>query len=83
MDFRAKKRSKLPRVSGKACQKLPKHRGCRMSVKLHFLSSHLDFFQENLGDFNKKHGERFHQDIEPMERRCKGRWNSAMMGDFI
>ena len=57
--------------------------GCRMSVKLHFLSSHLDFFQENLGDFSKKLGERFHQDIEPMERRCKGRWNSAMMGDFI
>ena len=57
--------------------------GCRMSVKLHFLCSHLDFFQENLGDFSEEHGERFHQDIEPMERRHKGRWDCAMMGDYI
>ena len=57
--------------------------GCRMSVKLHFLCSHLDFFHENLGDFSGEHGERFHQDIEPMERRYKGHWASAMMGDYI
>ena len=42
--------------------------GCRMSVKLHFLYSNLDFFQENLGDFSEEHGERFHQDIESMEK---------------
>ena len=42
--------------------------GCRMSVKLHFLCSHLDLFQENLGDFIEEHDERFYQDIEPMER---------------
>ena len=41
---------------------------CRMSVKLHFLCSYLDFFQENLGDFSEEHGERFHQDIEPMQK---------------
>ena len=40
----------------------------RKSVKLHFLCSQLDFFQENLGDFSEEHGERFHQNIEPMER---------------
>ena len=57
--------------------------GCRMSVKLHFLCSHLDFFQENLVDFSKEHDERFHQDIEPRKRRYKGRWDSAMMGDYI
>ena len=57
--------------------------GCRMSVKLHFLCSDLDFFQENLCDFSEEHGERFHQDIEPMERRYKGRWDSAIMGDYI
>ena len=43
--------------------------GCRMSVKLHFLCSRLDFFQENLDDFSEEHGERFHQDIEPMETK--------------
>ena len=57
--------------------------GCRMSVKLHFLCSHLDFFQENLGDFSEEYGERFYRDIEPMERRYKGSWDSAMMGDYI
>ena len=43
--------------------------GCPMSVKLYFLCSHVDFFQENLGDFSEEQGERFHQDIEPMARR--------------
>ena len=57
--------------------------GCRMSVKLHFLCFHLDFFQENLGDFSEERGERFHQDIEPKEKRHKGRWDSAKMGDYI
>ena len=57
--------------------------GCRMSVKLHFLCFHLDFFQENLGDFSEEHGERFHQNIEPVEKRYKGRWDSAVTGDYI
>ena len=56
---------------------------CRMSIKLHFLHCHLDFFQENLGDFSDEHGERFHQDIKPMERLYHGRWYGAMMGDYI
>ena len=42
--------------------------GCYMSVKLHFLCSHLDFFQENFADFSEEHGEKFHQDIEPTEK---------------
>ena len=57
--------------------------GCRMSLRLHFLCSHLNFFQNNLGDFSEEHSERFHQDIEPMERRYQGRWDSAMMGDYV
>ncbi|XP_068201934.1 uncharacterized protein [Palaemon carinicauda] len=57
--------------------------GCRMSLKIHFLHSHLDFFPENLGDVSEEQGERFHQDIATMERRYHGRWNTAMMGDYI
>ncbi|KAI6659862.1 hypothetical protein LOD99_14202 [Oopsacas minuta] len=53
--------------------------GCCMSLKLHFLCSHLDFFQENLGDFSEEHDERFDQDIQLMEKRYQGRWDSAMM----
>ena len=57
--------------------------GCRISAKLLFSYSHLDFFQENLGDFSEEHFERFHQDVEPIEKRNKGHWDSAMMGDYI
>src|SRR5215469_9311708 len=57
--------------------------GCRMSLKLHMLHSHLDFFRENLGAVSEEHGERFHQDIAKMEKRYQGRWDSAMMGDYI
>lgn len=35
----------------------------RMSVKMLFLSSHLDYFIENCGDFSEEQGERFHQGI--------------------
>lgn len=57
--------------------------GCRMSLKLHFLHSHVDFFKANLGAVSEEHGERFHQDIQIMEKRYQGRWDSAMMGDYI
>ena len=33
--------------------------GCNMSLKVHVLHSHLDFFWENLGDVSDEHGERF------------------------
>ena len=57
--------------------------GCRMSLKLHFLHSHLDFFPDNLGNVSEEDGERFHQDIQVMEKRCQGRWDEAMMGDYV
>ena len=57
--------------------------GCRMSLKLHFLHSHLDFFRDNLGNVSDEHGERFHQDIQVIEKRYQGRWNKAMMGDYV
>lgn len=41
--------------------------GCKMSLKLHFLYSHLDYFPENLGDMSEEQGERFHQDVKEME----------------
>ena len=57
--------------------------GCRMSIKLHFLHSHLDFFRSNLGAVSEESGERFHQDILVMEKRYQGRWDEAMMGDYV
>ena len=41
--------------------------GCNMSIKIHYLHSHLDKFPENLGDYSEEQGERFHQDIKTMK----------------
>jgi hypothetical protein len=56
--------------------------GCNMSLKLHFLMSHLDFFPENMGSVSDEHGERFHQDIAVMEKRYKGKWSPTMLADY-
>ena len=56
--------------------------GCRMSVKLHFLHAHLDYFPENLGDLSEEHGERFHQDIKEFEKRYSGKWSANFLGDY-
>lgn len=56
--------------------------GCLMSLKVHFLKSHVDYFPENLGDFSEEHGERFHQDVKEMERRYQGFWDINMMADY-
>ena len=56
--------------------------GCNMSIKLHYLHSHLDRFPENLGDLSKEHGELFHQNICTMEERYQGYWYTKMMADY-
>ena len=56
--------------------------GANMSIKVHFLHSHLDRFPENLGDFSEEQGERFHQDIKVMEERYQRRWVRHMMADY-
>ncbi|PNF13896.1 hypothetical protein B7P43_G10663, partial [Cryptotermes secundus] len=53
-----------------------------MSIKVHYLHSHLDSFPENLGDTSEEQGERFHQDIKTMEDRYQGRWDTHMMADY-
>ena len=46
--------------------------GCNMSVKIHFLHSHLEYFPENLGALSEEQGERFHQNIKIMKKRYQG-----------
>ena len=53
-----------------------------MSLKIHFLHSHLNFFPPNLEAVSDEHGEIFHQDITKMESNYQGKWNLSMMGDF-
>jgi len=56
--------------------------GCNMSLKLHFLASHLDYFPSNLEAVSEEQGERFHQDLKEVERRYQGRWDVNMMADY-
>ena len=55
--------------------------GARMSVKMHFLRSHLDYFPENCGNFSEQQGERFYQDLRGMEECYQGRWDVKFLAD--
>jgi hypothetical protein len=57
--------------------------GCNMSLKLHFIASHLDYFPQNLGTVSEEQGERFHQDLKDVERRYQGHWDVNMMADYV
>ena len=53
-----------------------------MSVKMHYLFSHMDRFPENLGSLNNEQEKRFHQDLNEMETKYPGRWDAVMMADY-
>ena len=54
-----------------------------MSIKMHYLHSHLNLFPPNLGAVSDEQGERFHQDMATIEKRYEGLWNESMMADYI
>ncbi|GBN94843.1 hypothetical protein AVEN_266157-1 [Araneus ventricosus] len=43
--------------------------GCQMSLKVHFLHSHIDCFPENLGAYSEEQCEIFHQDVRDSKTR--------------
>lgn len=53
-----------------------------MSLKIHFLANHLDFFPENCGECSDEQGERFHQDIGSIETRFKGKDFRRLLGEY-
>ena len=53
-----------------------------MSIKLHYLHSHLAHFPENLGDVSDEQGERLHQDISNTEVCYQGHWGAIMLADY-
>ena len=55
---------------------------CNMSIKMHYLFSHKDWFPENLGSKSDEQGERFHQDLKEMETKYQGHWDAVIMGDY-
>jgi len=52
-----------------------------MSLKMHFLLSHLYFFPLNFVALSDGHVERFHQDISVMEHRYKAKRGTVILGD--
>ena len=55
---------------------------CKVSVKMHFLHLHLNYFLDNCGMFSEEQGKRFYQEITVMEERYKGQWNVNMIADY-
>lgn len=53
-----------------------------MSLKIHFLVDHLNFFPSNCGDCSDQQGERFHQDLATMEKRFNGKDPRNMLGEY-
>ena len=58
-----------------------------MSLKIHFLHLHLDFFPGKLGSVSDEHGERlhgerFHQHIATTEKRYQGKWSTSSLADY-
>ena len=43
-----------------------------MTLKIHMMHSHLEFFPRNMEAISDEHVERFHQDIATIEKRFKG-----------
>ena len=60
----------------------PLEPGCLSNCISDFLSSHLDYFPDNCGDYSKEQGERFHHDLRHMEERYQGYWDVSMLADY-
>ena len=56
--------------------------GVRMSLKVYFLHSHLDFFPDNLGDIRNEEGERLHQYLQKNEKNYQSFWDERMLSDY-
>ena len=56
--------------------------GCNMSLKNHFLESHLNIFPENLGEVSDENGERFNQGVMVIEKRYQGKWTSSTLAGY-
>ena len=53
-----------------------------ISIKVHFLHSHLGRFPENLPNVCDEQDERFQQDIKVMKERYQGPWDKKMISDY-
>ncbi|XP_036341451.1 uncharacterized protein LOC118750829 [Rhagoletis pomonella] len=57
--------------------------GVNMSLKIHFLHHHLEYFSKQLASESDEHSERFHQVAMPMETRYKGKGSIRWWLKFV
>jgi hypothetical protein len=55
---------------------------CNISLKVHFLDTHLRLLPESLGGVSDTHREQFHQDISTMEKWYQGKWCPSLLADY-
>ena len=53
-----------------------------MSLKIHFLHFHLDFFPDSLGDISDEQREGLHQDLQKIEKSYQGFWDEGILSDY-
>jgi len=53
-----------------------------MSLKLHFLHSHSEFFPEHTGAISDEHFKSIHQDVSQIEKRYSGKLSPNMLSDY-
>lgn len=53
-----------------------------MSLKVHFMNSHLDAFAQQLPTESDEQGERFHQVCKPFEQNYKGKSLLSLLSDL-
>lgn len=56
--------------------------GVHMSTKIHFLNSHMDYFENQLSTESDEHGEQFHQTCAPIEERYKGKSIHSLIAEI-
>ena len=54
---------------------------CFLSLKIYFFI-HTESFSKTLGAIKEEQGERFHQDIQAIEKSYPVVWKEGMIGDF-
>ena len=53
-----------------------------MSLKIHMMHSHWDFFRENMEAVSNEHGERFHQNIAIIKKSLEGKLSENALADY-
>lgn len=56
--------------------------GWKVSLKVHFLHSHINYFPKNVGTYSEEQDERFHQVVHDIERRYQGRLDVNMLAYY-